>query len=45
LIGGLILLIADWAGRNIAFPYQIPAGLLATLVGGPFLLFLIGKKT
>jgi iron complex transport system permease protein len=45
LIGGLILLIVDWAGRNIAFPYQIPAGLLATLVGGPFLLFLIGKKT
>ncbi|PWE52470.1 Fe(3+)-hydroxamate ABC transporter permease FhuB [Metarhizobium album] len=45
LMGGLILLTADWVGRNLIFPYQIPAGLLATLIGGPFLLFLIGKKT
>ncbi|NGO65940.1 Fe(3+)-hydroxamate ABC transporter permease FhuB [Rhizobium daejeonense] len=44
LIGGLVLLIADWAGRNLIFPYQIPAGLLATLIGGPFLLLLIGRK-
>lgn len=44
LTGGLVLLIADWAGRNMIFPYQIPAGLLATLIGGPFLLFLIGRR-
>ncbi len=44
LMGGLILLVADWAGRNMIFPYQIPAGLLATLIGGPFLLFLIGRR-
>lgn len=44
LIGGLILLVADWLGRNIIFPFQIPAGLLATVVGGPFLLLLIGKR-
>ncbi len=45
LIGGAILLIAEWAGRNLIFPYQIPAGLLATVVGGPFLLVLIGKHS
>lgn len=45
LVGGLVLLIADWLGRNIIFPFQIPAGLLATLVGGPFLLVLIGKRS
>lgn len=44
LLGGLILLIADWLGRNILFPFQIPAGLLATVVGGPFLLILIAKR-
>ncbi len=45
LIGGLILLIADWLGRNLVFPFQIPAGLLATLVGGPLFLGLIGRRS
>ncbi len=44
LFGGLILLVADWLGRNIIFPFQIPAGLLATMIGGPFLLYLIGRR-
>lgn len=41
--GGLILLVADWLGRNLIFPFQVPAGLFATVVGGPFLLVLIGR--
>jgi ABC-type Fe3+-siderophore transport system permease subunit len=44
LFGGLILLITDWLGRNLIFPFQIPAGLLATMIGGPFLLYLIGRR-
>jgi iron complex transport system permease protein len=44
LMGGLVLLVADWLGRNIIFPFQVPAGLFATLVGGPFLLVLLGKR-
>ncbi|WP_449220049.1 Fe(3+)-hydroxamate ABC transporter permease FhuB [Tistrella mobilis] len=44
LFGGLILLAADWAGRVVIFPYQIPAGLLAALIGGPVLLLLIGRR-
>ncbi len=45
LAGGLILLVADWTGRNIIFPFQVPAGLLAALVGGPFLLYLIARRS
>jgi iron complex transport system permease protein len=45
MTGGLVLLVADWIGRNIIFPFQIPAGLLATVVGGPFLLVLIGRRS
>ena len=44
IIGGLVLLVADWLGRSIIFPFQIPAGLLATVVGGPFLLVLIARR-
>jgi ABC-type Fe3+-siderophore transport system permease subunit len=43
LSGGLILLVADWLGRNLIFPFQVPAGLFATVVGGPFLLVLIAR--
>ncbi|MBX4308049.1 iron chelate uptake ABC transporter family permease subunit, partial [Mycobacterium tuberculosis] len=28
LTGGLLLVFADWCGRMMMFPYQIPAGLL-----------------
>ena len=45
LVGGLVLLVADWIGRNVIFPFQIPAGLLATVVGGPLLLALIGRRS
>jgi len=44
LAGGLLLLVADWIGRNILFPFQIPAGLLATVVGGPFFLILLARR-
>lgn len=36
IIGALIMLLADWLGRNLLFPYQVPAGLLATFIGGPY---------
>ncbi len=34
-LGALIMVVADWVGRTILFPYQVPAGLVATLIGGP----------
>lgn len=44
LLGGLILVSADWAGRMLIFPWQIPAGLLAALVGGPYFMVLMWKR-
>ncbi|MHC1548046.1 Fe(3+)-hydroxamate ABC transporter permease FhuB [Phyllobacterium sp. K27] len=39
VLGALIMLAADWLGRTILFPDQLPAGLVASLIGGPFLLW------
>ncbi len=44
LLGGLIMVSADWLGRMIAFPWQMPAGLIATLIGGPALMWLLARK-
>lgn len=35
--------LADWCGRMIAFPAQIPAGLLATFIGAPYFVWLLRK--
>jgi iron complex transport system permease protein len=43
ILGGMILVSADWAGRMLIFPWQIPAGLLAALVGGPYFMALMRK--
>ncbi|TIU99097.1 MAG: Fe(3+)-hydroxamate ABC transporter permease FhuB, partial [Mesorhizobium sp.] len=43
MLGGMILVSADWAGRMLIFPWQIPAGLLAALVGGPYFMVLMWK--
>lgn len=41
LAGAALMILADWAGRSIAFPYQLPAGLMAAFVAGPFVLWLL----
>lgn len=44
ILGGLLMLFADWAGRMLLFPYQIPAGLLATFIGAPYFIYLLRKQ-
>ncbi|MBN3724637.1 Fe(3+)-hydroxamate ABC transporter permease FhuB [Burkholderia sp. Ac-20379] len=44
LVGALLLVIADWLGRNVLFPYQVPAGLFATFIGGPYFLVLMWRQ-
>jgi len=44
LLGMGLMLIADWLGRTLLFPFQIPAGLLATLCGGPYFIWLLRKN-
>lgn len=43
-IGGSLMVFADWLGRIVVFPYQIPAGLMSALVGAPFLVLLLFKR-
>lgn len=43
LLGGLIMVLADWFGRQIMFPYEVPAGLVATLLGGTYFLLMVRK--
>lgn len=41
LIGVLLMVFADWMARTLAFPYQLPLGLFASLVGAPYLVILL----
>lgn len=44
LIGGGLMIIADACGRMLLFPFQIPAGLLATFIGAPYFIYLLRKQ-
>jgi iron complex transport system permease protein len=43
--GALIMVVADWLGRNLLFPHQVPAGMLAALVGTPYFMWLMWRRT
>ncbi len=43
LLGAMLMMTADWLGRTIWFPWQFPAGLLASLIGGAYFLYLMRK--
>lgn len=39
LIGMLLMVLADWVGRQVMFPYEIPAGLVSSLIGGAYFMW------
>ncbi|MBB6342362.1 iron complex transport system permease protein [Pseudomonas fluvialis] len=43
LLGALVMVLADWLGRNLLFPAQLPAGLLASLVGGAYFMLCLRR--
>lgn len=43
LIGALILLIGDTIARSALPPYELPIGLITSLLGAPILIFLVRK--
>lgn len=43
LIGCGVMILADWLARLVAFPYQVPTGLFAALIGGPYLIWLLNR--
>jgi iron complex transport system permease protein len=44
LLGAGVLTAADWLSRVVIFPYQIPVGLFAALIGGPYLIWLLTRR-
>lgn len=42
--GMAVMLLADWAGRQWLFPDQIPAGLMASLIGGSYFLLSLWRR-
>lgn len=44
VLGALLMVLADLVGRIIAFPWQIPAGLVATFLGGSYFIPLMWRQ-
>lgn len=44
LSGAAILVVADWLGRSLAFPWTLPTGIVAALVGAPCLMLLLARR-
>ncbi|MED2974645.1 MULTISPECIES: FecCD family ABC transporter permease [unclassified Fictibacillus] len=44
LIGSILLLTADTIGRVILDPSGIPAGIIVTIIGAPYFMYLLAKK-
>ncbi|MBI5560836.1 MAG: iron ABC transporter permease [Deltaproteobacteria bacterium] len=43
--GAGILVIADTVGRTVVFPSELPAGVITSIVGAPYFLYLLRKKS
>jgi len=44
LLGALLVSVADTLGRTVIAPGQLPAGLLAALVGTPYFVWLLWRS-
>ncbi len=44
ITGAGLLAAADFIGRNLIFPWQVPAGLVSALIGGPIFLWLLARR-
>lgn len=42
--GGLGLTLADWVSRIAVIPAELPIGLVTSLIGGPFFLWLLARR-
>lgn len=43
VLGAMLMLWADWVGRYVIFPYEIPAGTLAGVIGAGYFMLLMRK--
>lgn len=44
LLGAILLVLADTAGRVLIQPVEIPVGVMTSIMGGPFFIFLLRKQ-
>lgn len=42
-IGSTLLIVADWLGRSLIYPWQIPAGTITALLGGANLIVVLKR--
>jgi iron complex transport system permease protein len=44
LMGGALLLLADMLARGLLAPQELPVGVLTAVLGGGYLLWLMGRS-
>ena len=44
-LGGLVLLVADTLARTVALPAEMPVGIFTSLIGAPYFLYLVNKRS
>ena len=44
-MGAIALTLADWLARLVVIPSELPIGIVTSLVGAPFLLWLLTRRT
>lgn len=44
LLGGLLVLAADFVGRTVLAPVEIPCGLITAILGGPYMIYLLLRE-
>ncbi|WP_417330212.1 Fe(3+)-hydroxamate ABC transporter permease FhuB [Halomonas cupida] len=44
LLGALLMVFADWLGRQLMFPQEIPAGLMASIIGGSYFMWGLSRR-
>lgn len=44
LAGAFTFLLADTIGRTVAAPYEVPASIIMSVIGGPFFIILLRRS-
>ncbi len=44
LVGGLLVMVSDLIGRTLFAPIEIPCGIVTSIVGAPYLMFLLIRE-
>lgn len=45
LVGAILTVFADWVGRTMLAPIELPVGIILAIIGGPYLLWIILRQS